>query len=163
GLIVTHGHEDHIGAIPYLLKKVNIPIYATRLTIGLISNKLEEHHLKESSILNVCSYGDIVHLGLFDVEFIGCTSVIKCHFNDMIFINTAVYKMIMKQIEKKKRFSASSDTCNNLDKTVLLSADKFIKIRITLDNHNKVISITNFCVLTHFFVIITQGFQLFNQ
>ena len=65
--VITHGHEDHIGAIPYLLKKVNIPIYATRLTIGLISNKLEEHHLKESSILNVCSYGDIVHLGLFDV------------------------------------------------------------------------------------------------
>lgn len=70
GLIVTHGHEDHIGAIPYLLKNFNVPIYATRLTIGLIEGKLKEHRLLESANLNVVKAGSTVNLGKFSVEFI---------------------------------------------------------------------------------------------
>ena len=70
GLVVTHGHEDHIGAIPYLLKNFNVPIYATRLTIGLIEGKLKEHGLISSAKLNVQKAGDIIKLGKFTVEFI---------------------------------------------------------------------------------------------
>lgn len=70
GLIVTHGHEDHIGGIPYLLKKFNIPIYSTRLTIGLIKGKLKEHGLLNKAKLHEINPSDIVKLGKFWVEFI---------------------------------------------------------------------------------------------
>ena len=71
GLIITHGHEDHIGGIPYLLKQINIPIYATRLSAGLISNKLEEHKILRSTTLNIVNQGDILKLGnKFKIEFI---------------------------------------------------------------------------------------------
>ena len=73
GLVVTHGHEDHIGSIPYLLKQINIPIYATKLTAGLISNKLEEHKLLRSTKIKVVNQGDIVKLGKIKVEFIRST------------------------------------------------------------------------------------------
>ncbi|MBR4761099.1 MAG: ribonuclease J [Clostridia bacterium] len=70
GLVVTHGHEDHIGAIPYLLKEFNLPIYATRLTVGLIESKLSEHKLLAEAKLNVVKPGDTIALGKFSVEFI---------------------------------------------------------------------------------------------
>ncbi len=70
GIVITHGHEDHIGALPYLLKRVNLPVYATRLTVGLIEGKLREHGLLGKARLNVTKPGDTVHLGCFDVEFI---------------------------------------------------------------------------------------------
>ncbi len=70
GLVVTHGHEDHIGAIPYLLRDFNVPIYATRLTVGLIEGKLKEHRLLDSAHLNTVKPGEVVKLGKFDVEFI---------------------------------------------------------------------------------------------
>lgn len=70
GLIVTHGHEDHIGGIPYLLKKFNIPIYSTRLTIGLIKGKLKEHGLLNKAKLYEINPSDKVKLGKFSVEFI---------------------------------------------------------------------------------------------
>ena len=70
GMVVTHGHEDHIGAIPYLLRNFNVPIYATRLTIGLIEGKLKEHRLLSSAKLNTVAPGETVKLGKFTVEFI---------------------------------------------------------------------------------------------
>ncbi len=70
GLVVTHGHEDHIGAIPYLLKQLNLPIYATRLTIGLIAGKLKEHKLLGDAKLNEVADGKTIHLGKFGIEFI---------------------------------------------------------------------------------------------
>ncbi len=70
GIIITHGHEDHIGALSYLLKKVNIPVYATLLTAGLINGKLSEHKLQHEVKLNIVEAGDVVKLGDFDVEFI---------------------------------------------------------------------------------------------
>ena len=70
GLVITHGHEDHIGSIPYLLKKVNVPIYSTAFTIGLINSKLKEHNLDAKAELNVVEFGDIIKLGKFSVEFI---------------------------------------------------------------------------------------------
>ena len=70
GLVVTHGHEDHIGAIPYLLKNFNLPIYATRLTIGLIEGKLKEHRLLSDAKLNVVKPSEKISLGKFNIEFI---------------------------------------------------------------------------------------------
>ena len=76
GLVVTHGHEDHIGSIPYFLKELNVPIYATKLTVGLINNKLEEHRLKESTKINIVKQGQTIVLGKFKVEFIrSCHSI----------------------------------------------------------------------------------------
>lgn len=68
--VITHGHEDHIGAIPYVLKEVNVPIYATRLTMGLIESKLKEHNMLREVKRKVVRYGQSVTLGDFRVEFI---------------------------------------------------------------------------------------------
>ena len=70
GLVVTHGHEDHIGAIPYLLRNFNLPIYATRLTIGIIEGKLKEHKLLADAKLNIIKPGEKITLGKFTVEAI---------------------------------------------------------------------------------------------
>ncbi|MCR5458488.1 MAG: ribonuclease J [Acetatifactor sp.] len=70
GFVITHGHEDHIGALPYVLKELNIPVYATRLTMGLIEHKLEEHDLMKGTKRKVVKFGQSVNLGCFRVEFI---------------------------------------------------------------------------------------------
>ena len=70
GLFITHGHEDHIGSIPYLMREINVPIYATRLTCGLINGKLKEHGLDSKVKMYVKQPGDIVSAGVFSVEFI---------------------------------------------------------------------------------------------
>ncbi len=70
GIFITHGHEDHIGGLPYLLKKANIPVYGTKLTVGLIEGKLSEHKILEKSKLNVIKPKDKIKLGCFEVEAI---------------------------------------------------------------------------------------------
>lgn len=70
GIVLTHGHEDHIGGLPYLLSRVNIPIYGTPLTLGLVGNKLREHSLFNKAKLNVVNAGDTIKLGCMEVKFI---------------------------------------------------------------------------------------------
>ena len=70
GFFITHGHEDHIGAIPYVLRDINVPIYATKLTIGIIDNKLKEHNMLSKVKRKVVKYGQHINLGCFRVEFI---------------------------------------------------------------------------------------------
>ena len=76
GIVITHGHEDHIGSIAYFLQKINVPIYGTKLAIGLIENKLEEHHLLRSAKLKVVDPGQTINLGKMKVELIrSCHSI----------------------------------------------------------------------------------------
>ena len=70
GFVITHGHEDHIGALPYVLKEVNVPIYSTKLTLALITNKLKEHNLVRSTKLKEVKHGQVINLGDFSIEFI---------------------------------------------------------------------------------------------
>ncbi len=70
GIFITHGHEDHIGSLPYLLREINVPVYATRMSAGLIKLKLEEHHLVNKTKLITCEPGETVRTGPFTVEFI---------------------------------------------------------------------------------------------
>ena len=70
GFVITHGHEDHIGALPYVLKEINVPIYATKLTIGLIENKFKEHNLLRTTKRKTIKFGQSINLGRFRIEFI---------------------------------------------------------------------------------------------
>ena len=70
GFVITHGHEDHIGALPYILKGINVPVYATRLTMGIIDHKLEEHGLLKKVKRKVVKFGQSINLGKFRIEFI---------------------------------------------------------------------------------------------
>ena len=70
GFVITHGHEDHIGALPYVLRDVNVPIYSTKLTLALIANKLKEHNLTRTTKLKEVKHGQVINLGDFSIEFI---------------------------------------------------------------------------------------------
>ncbi len=70
GFMITHGHEDHIGALPYVLKEINVPVYATKLTMGIIENKLKEHELMNTTKRKVVKFGQSINLGKFRIEFI---------------------------------------------------------------------------------------------
>lgn len=70
GFVITHGHEDHIGALPYVLKEINVPIYATKLTLGIIEGKLKEHGIEKLVKKKVVKYGQTINLGCFRIEFI---------------------------------------------------------------------------------------------
>ncbi len=70
GFVITHGHEDHIGALPYVLPQVNVPVYGTKLTIALIENKLKEHNLLKNTKRKVVKHGQSINLGVFRIEFV---------------------------------------------------------------------------------------------
>jgi ribonuclease J len=70
GIFITHGHEDHIGGLPYVLKQINVPVYATKLTLGLIESKLQEHNILSDCTLNMVKPGEMVEIGNFKIEFI---------------------------------------------------------------------------------------------
>ena len=70
GFVITHGHEDHIGALPYVLREVNVPIYSTKLTLGLITNKLKEHDMVKTTKMKEVRHGQVINLGDFSIEFI---------------------------------------------------------------------------------------------
>ena len=70
GFVITHGHEDHIGALPYVLRDINVPIYSTKLTLGLITNKLKEHDMVRTTKMKEVRHGQVINLGDFAIEFI---------------------------------------------------------------------------------------------
>ena len=70
GFVITHGHEDHIGALPYILRDINVPVYGTKLTIGLIENKLKEHNMMKTTKRKVIKHGQSINLGCFRIEFV---------------------------------------------------------------------------------------------
>lgn len=106
-MVITHGHEDHIGSIPYVLKAVNVPIYATRLTLGLIQTKLEEHKLVRQTAMKCVRAGDIVTIGNFKVEFIQSTHsiadsvAIAIHTPVGVVIHTGDFKVDFTPIDGK--------------------------------------------------------------
>ena len=107
-IVITHGHEDHIGSIPYVLKTINVPIYATRLTLGLIQTKLEEHKMVRSTTMKCVRAGDIITLGSnFKVEFIQSTHSIAdsvalaIHTPVGIVVHTGDFKIDYTPIDGK--------------------------------------------------------------
>ncbi len=108
GLVITHGHEDHIGSVAYLLKQINVPIYATKLTIGLIKNKLEEHHLLKNAKLNTVKQGQTIVLGKMRVEFIrSCHSIpdsvaLAIHTPVGTIVHTGDFKIDYTPIDDQK-------------------------------------------------------------
>lgn len=105
GIVITHGHEDHIGALPYLLKKVNVPIYGTRLTLGLVEGKLKEHGLLSQASLNVVEPRQNVRMGCMSVEFIRVnhsipdSCALAIHTPAGVIIHTGDFKVDYTPIE----------------------------------------------------------------
>ncbi len=99
GLVITHGHEDHIGAIPYVIKQLGVPIYATRLTMALIDGKLKEHLLDDEVERHIVNFGDTVDLGEIKVEFIKTNhsiadaSAIALHTEAGVIVHTGDFKV----------------------------------------------------------------------
>ena len=108
GTIITHGHEDHIGGIPYFLKQINVPIYATKLTAGLIRNKLEEHKLLKSTKIRIVNQGEKISLGKMKVEFIrSCHSIpdavaLAIHTPVGVIVHTGDFKVDYTPIDNQK-------------------------------------------------------------
>lgn len=105
GIVLTHGHEDHIGGIPYFLKEINVPVYGTKLTLGLLSFKLEEHGLKSVTKLVNVAPGETIHLGVFKIEFIKTTHSIPdsvalaIHTPVGVVVHTSDFKIDYTPIE----------------------------------------------------------------
>lgn len=105
GIVITHGHEDHIGALPYLLKKINVPIYGTRLTLGLVEGKLKEHGLLSQASLNVVEPRQNVRMGCMSVEFIRVnhsipdSCALAIHTPSGVIVHTGDFKVDYTPIE----------------------------------------------------------------
>ncbi len=107
GFVLTHGHEDHIGALPYVLKTVNAPVYGTRLAVGIVANKLTEHVFTKKPVLNPVEAGDVVKLGVFSVEFVrvnhsiadACALSIKTPYGVIFF--SGDFKLDLTPVEGK--------------------------------------------------------------
>ena len=99
GFVITHGHEDHIGALPYVLKEINVPIYATKLTMGIIEGKLKEHELLKAVKRKVVKFGQSIHLGDFRIEFIRTNhsiadaAALAIHTAEGIIVHTGDFKV----------------------------------------------------------------------
>ena len=99
GFVITHGHEDHIGALPYVLKEINVPIYATKLTMGIIEGKLKEHELLKAVKRKVVKFGQSIHLGDFRIEFIRTNhsiadaAALAIHTPEGIIVHTGDFKV----------------------------------------------------------------------
>ena len=99
GFVITHGHEDHIGALPYILKEVNVPVYGTKLTIALIENKLKEHNLLKNTKRKVIKHGQSINLGCFRIEFIktnhsiAAASALAIYSPAGVILHTGVFKL----------------------------------------------------------------------
>lgn len=99
GIVITHGHEDHIGALPYVLKDINVPIYGTRLSIGLVENKLKEHGMMGDTVRKTVAHGQRVKLGSFSVEYIRTNhsiadaSALAIHTPAGIVVHTGDFKV----------------------------------------------------------------------
>lgn len=107
GFFITHGHEDHIGSLPYILKQLNVPVYGTRLTLGIIKNKLEEHNILADCTLNGVEAGDIIELENLKIEFIRNTHsiadscAIAIHTPVGIILHTGDFKIDYTPIDGK--------------------------------------------------------------
>ena len=127
GIIITHGHEDHTGGLPFLLRNISIPVYGTPLTIGLIREKLKEYHLANKTKLKTILAGDKIKLGSFKIEFIRVShSIADCvalAINTCIgnVIHTGDFKLDPHPIDDKKVDIASFARYGDLGVTVLLS------------------------------------------
>lgn len=152
GVFLTHGHEDHIGAVPYLLKNMSVPIYGTALTLGFVSNKLDEHNLLATAELYEVSAGDILEAGAFEVEYLQvahsipdtCALVIRCdlgtvvHASDFKFDENAVNGYTLdfdrlKEISEENVLAFMCDT-TNIEKPGSTKSEKIIE-----ENFEKII------------------------
>ncbi len=126
GFVLTHGHEDHIGALPYILKTVNAPVYGTRLTVGIVQNKLSEHVFSEKPQLNAVEAGDIIKLGVFSVEFVrvnhsiadACALAIKTPVG--VVFASGDFKLDLTPVEGKIMDIARISAIGNSGVTLLL-------------------------------------------
>lgn len=105
GFFITHGHEDHIGALPYILKQINVPVYATRLTLGLIEVKLREHKLFDIVRLNTVKYRDVVKLDKMSIEFIKTNhsvadaAALAIHTDAGVIVHTGDFKVDLTPVD----------------------------------------------------------------
>jgi ribonuclease J len=129
GIFLTHGHEDHIGALPFVLKEVNVPVYGTKLTIGLLENKLREHKIIDTVTRNVVSASDTVKAGAFSVEFIGSNhsivdaSALAIHTPAGVVIHSGDFKVDYTPIHGSKPIDLQRFAQLGKEGVLLLMAD----------------------------------------